>query len=250
MTKTLLNSLSIAALTLVATQALADIYDRYNRAVKDAAIVGDSEIVDDLEALIPGNPNLIWSEDGSKILVATWKSANAYEKYLKPYTETSSNPEYGLWVTPAPQVQNFCQTIAPEDMDKPKKFSNKVNRRLKQYLGLSPDWEYDLFVEMWISPEDLFRPCVDPEVTDASCELHFGDNIPTVKNIPDYKEFYEDLYYKSFRRSSGVPWTGLGYTFDWGNPDSEVGGSEYITVPKAKYQIERAIPTVEYCSAG
>jgi len=45
-----------------------------------------------------------------------------------------------------------------------------------------------------------------------------------------------------------VPWTGLGYTYDWGNPDSEVGASEFILVPGAAYQVKRAVPTAEYCA--
>ena len=243
-----LKGLGLSAAILAAAPVYADIYDRYQRGVKDAAIVEDSEIVTTLQALTPDNPNLVWDKDKKRILVATWKSEDSYNKYMKPYTQTSDNPEYGLWVTAAPQVQNFCKTIAVEDRAKPKHYANKVNRRLKQYLGLNPDWNYDVFVEMWVSPDDLFRPCVDPEVTDNTCDLHFGDSNPEVKNIADYREFYEDLYFRSFRSSGGVPWTGLGYTFDWGNPESDVGGSEFITVPKAEYEIVRAVATVDYCS--
>jgi len=55
------------------------------------------------------------------------------------------------------------------------------------------------------------------------------------------------LYYKSFRGSVGVPWTGLGYTYDWGNPDSDVNASEFILVPAAPYTIEAVVPTMAYC---
>jgi hypothetical protein len=129
----------------------------------------------------------------------------------------------------------------------PKVSQKLVELRLKQYLGLNPDWHYDVFVEMWVDPADLFRPCVDPQVEDNVCNLHFDEKIPEVNNIADYREFYRDLYYKSFRSGSGVPWTGLGYTYDWGNFESEVGASEYILVPGASYEIKRVVPTIEYC---
>ncbi|MBP9100635.1 MAG: hypothetical protein KBF68_04500 [Nitrosomonas sp.] len=39
----------------------------------------------------------------------------------------------------------------------------------------------------------------------------------------------------------------LGYTYDWGNPASRVGASEYILSPNSPYQIERIVETAEYC---
>jgi len=123
-----------------------------------------------------------------------------------------------------------------------------MDLRLKQYLGLDPSWQYDVFVELRVDPDDLFRPCVDPQTDDTSCDYRFGDQVPTVENIADYRDFYRDLYYKSFRGSVGVPWTRLGYTtYDWGNPGSNVGASEFILVPEAPYTTEAVVPTTAYC---
>jgi hypothetical protein len=98
-----------------------------------------------------------------------------------------------------------------------------------------------------VNPEDVFRPCVDPSPTDTNCELNFGTTIPTVKNIKDYQAFYQNIYYKSFRAAPGVPWTGLGYTYDWGARD-ERGASEFILSPSTPYLIEQAVPTMSYCA--
>ena len=247
------KSLPLLAATLLAPlalQASAEPGKKYQRGVSDAAFVEKSEIATDLNAINSSNETLVWNEDKSKILVATWKSQDSYENYMKPYNKTSDNPNYAVWVTAVPQVQALCSNFRQQKAAKnPERFKKAVDRRLKQYLGLSPEWNYDVFVEMWVSPEDMFRPCVDPEIDDNSCNLQFGKEIPTVKNIPDYQDFYSDLYFKSYRSSEGVPWTGLGYTYDWGNPNSDIGASEYILVPSASYEIKRAVPTAEYCTA-
>lgn len=237
-----IGHLALALSIPFATTAVADVNADYQKGVTDAAFPEQSEITDKLNPITPDNPNLVWNEDKTKILVSTWKAQGSYEKFMKPYTNTSDNPSYAVWVTAVPQVHEMCSKYANQSKD-------ALDMRLKQYLGLAPDWNYDVFVEMWVSPNDMFRPCVDPEVNDSTCNLNFGDSAPNVKNIPDYQDFYSDLYYKSYRASAGVPWTGLGYTYDWGNPDSDIGASEYILTPGAKYEIKRAVPTQEYCAA-
>ena len=105
-----------------------------------------------------------------------------------------------------------------------------------------------MFVELWVDPADMFRPCVDPEIHDNNCQLHFSEcPAPPIKEIADYYAFYKDLYFKSFRYQSRVPWTGLGYTYDWGNPASPVGASEYILRSNSAYRIERVVETADYC---
>lgn len=221
-----------------------DLDGLYRHAVADAAFAEKSEITKTLVSITRDNQNLVWSVDGSKILVVTWKARPAYEQFLKPYDKTSENPDYAVWVTAVPQVKRLCAALLAAD---PRISKEQVDLRLKQYLGLNPEWQYDVFVEMWVDPEDLFRPCVDPQVDDTTCNLQFGAEAPKVKNIANYRNFYTDLYYKSFRGSAGVPWTGLGYTYDWGNPESEIGASEYILAPGSPYQIRQAVPTMTYC---
>lgn len=218
---------------------------KYQAAVTDAVTAEEKEKANNLLAINPENNQLVWNESGTKLLVVTWKATGAYENFLKPYTATSDNEEYVTWVTLAPQVQDFCSNFLENSSRNAKE---DLDVRLKQYHGLNASWGYDVFVELWVSPEDLFRPCVDPETNDAACELDFGKTTPVVKNIKDYKEFYKNLYYKSFRSSAPVPWTGLGYTYDWGNRHSEVGASEFILVPNAPYEIGRVIPTMDYCT--
>jgi hypothetical protein len=207
--------------------------------------VKEAKIAKQLIPITANNANLVWNADKSKILVVTWKQQTAYEKFIQPNTKTPENPEYAIWVTAAPQVQQFCQNFVKNQGDVDKA---GLDLRLKQYLGLDASWNYDVFVELWVSPNDLFRPCVDPQINDQECELQFGKTLPQVKNIADYAGFYKNLYFKSFRASAGVPWTGLGYTYDWGNSETAVGASEFILVPNANYEIKRVVSTPDYCA--
>jgi hypothetical protein len=242
--KKLLPALIAAFLSQSLCAAPKALIQKYEKAVHDAAMPEQSEISDKLDAVSPDNASLIWNEDKTKLKVVTWKSQDSYEKFLKPNTQTSSSESYVIWITLAPKMKELCSAFLRAH---PKADKKALDARLKELLGLNPSWEYDVFVELWVSPEDLFRPCVDPIPNDSACDLSFGQDTPKVKNIKDYKAFYQNLYFNDFHASPGVPWTGLGYTYDWGNPKSEVGLSEFILSPSSPYTIEQAVPTEEYC---
>ena len=228
---------------------------QYIEGVNDAAVPAPGENVPTLTPITPDNPHLIWNEDYSQILVVTWKTLDNYRKYIAPATHTSASASHVVWVTVAPEVQEFCQRYLVENPDATRE---ELDLRLKQHLGLHYTWSYDVFVELWVDPDDLFRPCVDPEITDGQCSLNFDAfsrseaedvSLHHVPYIENYHEFYSNLYARSFRGIPGVPWTGLGYTYDWGSPVTEVGASEFIMVPNAAYRIHQVRPTLAYCSA-
>ncbi len=223
---------------------------RYQAGVSDAAMATEAEIVTDLVAIRRDNDALVWNADCSQRLVVTWKSEGAFRNFIQGHAATSPSEDYVIWVTAAPKMRQHCQEFMAGN---PEAGAEGLNLFLKQFLGLNPDWNYDLFVELWVSPDDMFRPCVDPQPDDNACELQFGDTLPTVKGITDYQAFYEALYFNSFCYPPGVPWTGLGYTYDWGgspNDGSEVGASEFILSPGTPYRVARAVPTADYCAKG
>lgn len=225
---------------------------RYRAAIQDAALVEPEKDVDTLIPITPDNPLLVWNATKTQVLVVTWKSKSVYDNYIQPNTQSSKREDQLLWVTVAPQVKAFCQRYLNQH---PKATEADLTLRLKQYLGLSPDWNYDVFVELWVSPQDLFRPCVNPDITQRQCPLNFTDVAPKVmgrtpgSGIPDYPAFYQQLYFRSIRTAL-QPWTGLGYTYDWGNPISRVGASEFILVPGATYAVKQAEPTIAYCRSS
>jgi hypothetical protein len=71
-----------------------------------------------------------------------------------------------------------------------------------------------------------------------------------VRGIANYPAFYKNLYFGDFRTTPGVPWTGLGYTYDWGNLQTGEGASEFILSPGSRYEIRGAVPTAQYCRSA
>lgn len=236
--------------------------ERYYEAIRDAAVVDPSEVVPELIPLVPDNDRLVWHADRQRVLVVTWKSQSSFDRFIKPFTNSSTNEKQLIWVTAAPQVQQFCRQYRQQQ---PNATAADLKLRLQQYLGLDPDWTYDVFVELWVDVRDLARPCADPEVSDRQCQVEFPapwreDNATTPwsasqpqvagitprSGIVHYPSFFRELYYHSIR-TNRQPFTGLGYTYDWGNPQREVGASEFILLPGATYAIERVVSTAAYC---
>jgi hypothetical protein len=202
--------------------------------------------VNTLFALNANNPKLEWSDTEPKMVkVAAWMSEAAFTRHyfdpdnnalVTPVTAPSENIA-SIWVTLSPQVKEFCQQLDYED----------PTFRLKQYLGLDPNRSYTTFVEFWVAPDDIFRPCTDPSPADQSCNLTFNEEQPPVVNgITDYREYFERLQQTSYS-STGAPWTRLGYTYDWHYGLPGVGASEYIVVPGAQLYPINHYTTQNYC---
>ena len=116
---------------------------------------------------------------------------------------------------------------------------NKINENLYHMVVRS------YFVEFWVRPVDLFRPCPDKEITDGKCDLCFpeGTDPEHIKWINENRisRYYQcDLYYQ-------YPWGQLGYTYDW-NPKnkSHFGLSEFIIGANKTIYINRIVTTLEY----
>ncbi len=215
----------------------------FDQAVNDASVVEKKDINTDLVPITPENGDLIWNSDKTRVLMVAWKSQGSYEKFYKGQSHTSSSEDYVTWVTAAPQVKTFMKSYLKKHPDATKA---DIDLRLKQYLGLKPEWNYDVFIEFWVKPDELFRPCVDPEITDKMCNIKFAKQMPAVKGIDSYPDFYRKLYFDDFRERPGIPWTGMGYTYDWGNPVSAFGASEFIMIPGASLEIRSVTKTLDY----
>ena len=224
-----------------AAAAPADPKAQYAAAMQDAKVAEADEIYDGLTAITPDNPDLTWQADTGRVLMVTWTSWNGYDTLVGQETELGRE----VWATAVPQLQTFCQTYA-ETAETPRIL------RMEQLLGLPPNNGKTRLVEMWVNPTDMFRPSPDGEIDDTVAELE----LPGPERFPsqqDY-EFHRDWYNLQLSLdnyddpSKGYPWTRLGYTYDWGNPESEVGLSEFIVAAKSKVSIEKVSSTEEYCT--
>jgi hypothetical protein len=229
----------------------------YARAVQDASVATTDRISRDLVPIVPGNGNLLWENGvpGSRVLVVAWVSQWVGECYMNPdpargclacrVGEECRGMPFDTWVTVAPELKSFFHGVTPPPL------------RVAQLLGLPPTASYiakpRYMVEFWVSPKDLFRPCPDPEITDRECQLDFPvdqfwvlDSLRKVYadqnclqkgcgvtgeglcEFKDYKGWFMNRKDFIYSGANPYPWTGLGYTYDWGNPMTHVGLSEFI----------------------
>ena len=243
----------------------------YEMACEDAGIAEAGEIETDLTPITDWNENLIWEDGpGSRVLVVTWVMAQVASYYLCPpegcepddtCMEGRECPNYRFdsWVTVAPELKDFFGNSMPDPL------------RIAQLLGLPPgDADRKAYMlEMYVSPEDLFRPCPDPEITDGQCELEFPIDLfrsfdpsvliyadqNAVNAFVDYPEWFENRTEFIYTAQYPYPWTRLGYTYDWGSPNNPIGLSEFVVHGKREdgmgisVKIGRVLTTEEYFAA-
>lgn len=223
------------------TEAPSPYADTYQQALDTAENPSPEKIFNGLTAITPETPKLEWREiDGRPhVRVASWVST--FEYYQSSLGKTYNTGKYDVWVSAAPFVKELCSDPAWRGDD--------LDLRLTQLLGLPPGNQKVGFVEFWVSPEDLFRPCPDNEITDTQCGLALPDDV-----TPEYRAWFNDLRAKQYFVAKdpawpGWPWTQLGYTFDWHDLDNPVGVSEFVIANNANVVIEALTPTAAYCGA-
>lgn len=226
---------SCQTLKLTSTQTL-DEHLFYQQSIQNAMSPGQDKVYNNLVSINSQNPDLIRKtiNNVEYILVVTWKQDTIYYKsdQTTGFYNTGERP---IWVTTAPEL---LQRMKKENAE-------NVNSRLNQLLGLPPTSTYNYFIEIWVNPEDLFRPCPDNEITDKTCDLCFPDKTDSsyISWINDLRiqSYYDCNLYKKY------PWTQLGYTYDWniGNK-THVGLSEFVIAKNKNVVINKFYSTKDY----
>lgn len=155
-----------------------------------------------------------------------------------------NNKDRVIWVTAAPIIQDSCKKYY-ETLKDP-------NMRLRQLLGLQPLTVETFFLEVWVKPDDMFRPTPDNEIDDNTAGLNLPDNV-----TPNYRKWFNDtraIQYVDCNDSifddNGYPWTQLGYTYDWSpNNLSHIGLSEFVIKENTDMYVSGEYPTQVYCSS-
>lgn len=250
--------------------------DSYLAALADSSNATQEKISKRLLALVPFKDqtnqnelcggNLAWEWDPtynvfpSRIKVATFVSRQTYEQNYKPNLDEHASTfvlRKSLWVTVVPEMKYFFSRKLFRDAGQ----CPPTAERVGQVLGLNPYSGGEVFIEMWIEPQYLFRPSADPAITDHEAELatklttgHWffpSDPNPFMtindenlyldaqwkSNAVTFKEWYmnraETIYqYQGDSKTvcDPYPWTRLGYTYDWGEPHrgKHEGLSEFV----------------------
>jgi hypothetical protein len=203
----------------------------YSDAIREAVEPTSEDVYTGLWAITPSNPKLVWNADQTAVKMAIYTTYTGYK--------TGDNLlSREVWMTAAPQVQEFCKTLQAE----------QIVPRMNQLLGLPPATEADnarFFVEAWVKPGDIFRPCPDSEIDDTSCSLTFP---PTA--TAEHKAWMNGNYSYSygFWQKTQYPWTGLGYTYDWCNADTHVGASEFVVRSGSTIVVTGLFDRATYCA--
>ncbi|MBX3011551.1 MAG: hypothetical protein KF832_08580 [Caldilineaceae bacterium] len=218
-----------------------DLQERYAASLQDAKIAEAAEVYDGLTAIVPENAALVWQAETGRVLMVTWTSWNGYDNEVGNEITLARD----IWATAAPQLQTFCQSYVPTE-------ETPVVLRMEQLLGLPPHNGKTRMVEFWADPAVMFRPSPDSEIEDTVAELE----LPGPEHFASQEayEFHRDWFNLQVSLddyddpSKGYPWTRLGYTYDWGNPESEVGLSEFIIPATATVLVESVALTEAYCT--
>ncbi|MFL5353505.1 hypothetical protein [Archangium sp.] len=207
--------------------------ETYDASISDAVEPTQEDVVDGLWAITPGNPKLFWNADQSAVRMVAWTTYTGY-------AQGDNTLSREVWVTAVPQLQELCKTL-PDDAAR--------IVRINQFLGLPPANASDngrQFVELWVKPGDMFRPCPDPEISDSVCGLQFPAGAST-----EHKNWFSNNYASSygFWQTTRYPWTGLGYTYDWCSQDTKhVGASEFVIRPGSVVNVTAIINRDTYCA--
>jgi len=212
----------------------------YKESMADAAYPAKEDISYVLTPLRENNPDLIWKEiDGERyVLAASWKSEKKYYKNDEA-SGFYNTGDYPIWITLAPYLQQQCRQPG---------FGKRegLDLRLKQLLGLPPNTEQKWFVEFWVRPQDIYRPCPDAEVEDNQCLTYFPPN--TEENHKEWINSYRAGSYYAEELYDQYPWTQLGYTYDWNHKNkSHVGLSEFVIGADKNIVVKGVYSTAEYC---
>lgn len=213
----------------------------YLDAIQDALDPQPREVVNNLVAIVATNPLLKWRNfgDGPRVLMAT---LGGYTSSMpaapgSPYNTGSRE----IWVTAVPQLRDVCT--------KPGFSGSDLAMRLRQILGLTPNFPVIALVEIWVLPSQLFRPAADNSITGDSAGLTMPSATESWYRLW-FNELRATQYYQSSKPShDAYPWTQLGYTYDWGSENHQ-GLSEFVIRQQSAVYINGVTPYQRYCAGG
>ncbi len=225
---------------------MATLKKNYKLAVVDAKTAEPYEIYRNLVAVnyygdsTAGQGNLTWSSDSTgkmRVLVVSWMKQSSIQFWpIGRAFKTSNNQAYMSWITTVPEMSGFLKKNQfPDQLS--------MHLRIAQVLGMPPDTQNDYFVEYWVYPENLFRPAPDPEITDHEADLYF----PSAVSQKHKSWFLNEMITKYDTSStSAFPWTRLGYTYDWSNPQHPIGLSEFVVDTSSLVTVQNIYSSWDY----
>jgi len=207
----------------------------YAEAIASTVDITKEKVATNLLSVTLDSSNLSWKSfaGNTYLLTVMWKSTPDTQYYKNNCATGFCNTgDRYNFVTVVPQLKNLCRETS---------FGVKegVSYRLEQLLGMASKSNKTFFIEVWVRPQDLIRPCRDTGITDRSCGIVLGDT-----TVAHYREYLYSLK----QDTRGYPFTELGYTYDWNKHNrSHEGASEFLIKKNRDIIVKGFIETSEYC---
>jgi len=200
----------------------------YLRAVQQAQLPDQNPHSTQLDVVTDTSGDIIWQnpldKPNSPLLMSAFTDFAGYDRYYPAQpapgpSGTTYRPE--LWTTLAGKLQSRLQNVPVQN----------IPLRTKQLLGMPSGHKGNRVVEIWTYRESLFRPMGDTDITNPNSTT--DPHNPAQYNLGGYDQYkpFESWWTSQMGTYTGYtpyPWSQLGYTWDWGNPQTVVGMTEFI----------------------
>ena len=203
-----------------------DLKEKLHNAYLDV-IEAKEENIRPLVSLTKNEENLYWSEDNKVLLFTFHRFPSSY-----PDGEEITFTWGESWLCSIKEYENWYK-------------SNKDNikdplLRTKQVLGMSDESKNTYISSMWFDPNDVQRPAYITDPT-KQMSLQFDEN-----ETDEYKAWFSNQYYYSYDVAK-LPWTRLGYTYDWSEKAKDrYGLSEFIAWKGTTVKVEKTLTVEEF----
>ena len=203
-----------------------DLKERLHNAYLDV-IEATEEDIRPLVSLTKNEEKLYWNEDNKVLLFTFHRFPSSY-----PDGEEVTFTWGESWLCSVKEYENWY-------------LSNKSNikdvlLRTKQVLGMSDESKNTYITSMWFDPNDVQRPAYIADPT-KQMSLQFDEN-----ETDEYKAWFSNQYYYSYDVAK-LPWTRLGYTYDWSEEAKDrYGLSEFIAWKGTTVKVEKTLTVQEF----
>lgn len=204
--------------------------------------------VEDWTVISPETPGQTWRDtpSGPQVLMEYWTGYTGYNDMVGQTVAVDATTDR-IWSTPVAELKDYLDGVDIQA-------SGGLTTTLDKVLGLPPTNAATTVVEFWVAAEDLIRPSVNPDPT-ATHDQGYG--LTTFVNrlfgnqgydigSKSFNDWFDDRRDSIYSAASPYPWTGFGYTYDWGAGDSNQGVGEFVVRPGADIVIQSVSTTAEY----
>ena len=228
-TKLLFLPLTILLVTSCAKEQELTLKERLHNAYLDV-IEEDESDIRPLVSLTKEDNRVIWNDTGDKVLLFT------LHRYPASYVDGSEVTfSWGeSWLCSVQEYKNWYLNNKDNIKD--------ILLRTKQVLGMSDESKNTYISSMWFDPKDVSRPAYVTDPT-KQMSLTFDEGVSE-----EYKTWFNSQYYYSYDVAK-LPWTRLGYTYDWSKEAKDKYGlSEFIAWKGTTVTVDKTLLVEDFVS--